>query len=410
MNTLSLLIPRYAKAHRRSLKWLPSFIVLLLPAFNPTSGIAQVRTGAERMECYVPQLAGRSVGLVVNQTSVVHRSDGTLCPLPDTLLATGVRVACLMAPEHGYRGTADAGKRIGNSIDSITGLPVYSLYGRDKKPRVEWLSGLDIVLFDLQDVGTRFYTYLSTLYYVLQACGEANIPVVVLDRPNPNDTIDGPMRDAAHTSFVSIIPVPLLHGCTLGELAQMMIGESWLNASAPTLNVVPCSGWQHGDRYELPVAPSPNLPNAQAVALYPSLCLFEGTQVSVGRGTDFPFQVYGHPAMRGSFSFTPHTRLGNSVPLQNGQTCHGRDLRHEDAPVGFSLNYLLDAAMQLGRSRWITASNFFDLLAGSETLREQIAAGVSAEEIRASWQEELESYRRMRARYILYPDAADQPK
>jgi uncharacterized protein YbbC (DUF1343 family) len=375
-------------------------LLAVVPAAASTP--ADVATGADRMDLYLPMLTARRVALVVNQTSVVRRSDGSYCPLPDTLAARGVDIVGIMAPEHGYRGTADAGQHVAHSVDPLTGTPVYSLYGRDKKPRPEWLRGVDVVLFDLQDVGTRFYTYLSTLYYVLQACGEQGVEVMLLDRPNPNDTIDGPMRDERHASFVGIIPVPLLHGCTLGELAQMMLGQRWIGEKAPTLTVIRCSGWRHGQPYRLPIAPSPNLPNAQAVALYPSLCLFEGTEVSVGRGTDFPFQVYGHPRMRGSFRFTPRAGAANAHPLQQDQTCLGYDLRTACAPVGFRLDYLLQAATQLGRTAWVTRAPFFDLLAGSDSLRTQISAGLPADAIRASWQPALRAYRAMRERYVLY--------
>jgi uncharacterized protein YbbC (DUF1343 family) len=363
-----------------------------------------VRTGADRMEVYLPMLTGRRVSLVVNQTSVVSRGDGTYVPLPDTLAARGVQLHSLMAPEHGYRGTADAGRSVAHAVDSVTGVPIYSLYGRDKKPRAAWLQGVDVVVFDLQDVGARFYTYLSTLYYVLQACGENGVEVMVLDRPNPNDTIDGPMRDASHASFVGIIPIPLLHGCTLGELAQMMVGQRWTQAAAPTLTIISCSGWRHGQPYALPVAPSPNLPCPQAIALYPSLCLFEGTEVSVGRGTPFPFQVYGHPVLNGPFRFTPRAGASNAHPLQQDKACSGRDLRGVAAPGGFSLDYLMDAARQLGRTTWVSRPDFFDLLAGTDQLRRQIAAGEQPEEIRASWQAALSEYRTLRQRYLLYPE------
>jgi uncharacterized protein YbbC (DUF1343 family) len=379
-----------------------ALFVVTIPVVTPVG--ARVRTGADQLELYLPMLQDRHVSVVVNQTSVVARPDSGYCLLPDTLVARGVQLSSIMAPEHGYRGTADAGQHISNTVDPLTGVPVYSLYGRNKKPQAEWLRGVDVVLFDLQDVGTRFYTYLSTLYYVLQACGEEGVEVMLLDRPNPNDTIDGPMRDAEHASFVGIVPVPLLHGCTLGELAQMMIGQRWIGEKAPSLTIIRCQGWRHGQAYELPIAPSPNLPNAQAVRLYPSLCLFEGTDVSVGRGTAFPFQVYGHPLLNGPFRFTPRAGASNAHPLQQGKVCFGRDLRTLDTPEGFYLDYLLDAARQLGRTAWVTHKDFFDLLAGSTELRRQIASGMNAEQIRASWQEALTEYRRMRARYVLYEE------
>lgn len=374
-------------------------VLLILSGFSVWAAPA-ILTGADQPGLYLPMLQGRRVALVVNQTSVISCSDGSLCPLPDSLLAAGVDIRSIMAPEHGYKGLADAGQKVADMVDGTSGIPVYSLYGKNKKPRAEWLKEVDVVVFDLQDVGARFYTYLSTLYYVLQACGEQRVEVVLLDRPNPNDTIDGPVRDAAHASFVSIVPIPLMHGCTLGELAQMMIGEQWIGSVAPSLTIVRCKGWSHGQSYELPVAPSPNLPNGKAIALYPSLCLFEGTEISVGRGTEFPFQVFGHPALAGDFSFTPQPTASNSQPLQQGKCCRGRDLRH-DSIRGFRLCYLMEAARQLGEG-WVSRPDFFDLLAGNDRLRKQIAAGMDENEIRATWQTDLDRYRRIRKKYLLY--------
>lgn len=368
----------------------------------------EVKTGAEHMQLYLPMLEGKRVAVTVNQTSVVHAPDGSLVPLPDTLLHRGVDIRCIMAPEHGYKGKADAGAHVGNSEDSQTHLPIYSLYGKTKKPQPEWLKDVDVVLFDMQDVGARFYTYLSTLYYVLQACGEQHKEVIILDRPNPNDTIDGPMLDPQQKSFVGIIPIPLLHGCTLGELAMMMLGEGWVfdgnNAPEVKLTAIPCSGWKHGDRYSLPVAPSPNLPNDHAIALYPSLCLFEGTLVSVGRGTAFPFEVYGHPQMtKQPFSFTPQPSASNRHPLQEGKLCHGEDLRSVERPLGFTLSYYIKAHKQLGNT-WVTQPSFFDRLAGTSLLRSQINEGKSEAQIRQSWQPALTRYRLIREHYLIYKD------
>lgn len=374
-------------------------VFLLFSSMSVRAG-SEILTGADRPEVYLPMLQGRRVSLVVNQTSVVTRADGSRFALSDTLLSAGVDIRSIMAPEHGYKGRAEAGQKVTDTVDGASGLPVYSLYGKNKKPRPEWLKGIDIVVFDLQDVGTRFYTYLSTLYYVLQACGEQQVDVLLLDRPNPNDTIDGPIRDADHASFVGIVPIPVLHGCTLGELAQMMIGEQWIGPAAPSLTIVRCKGWKHGQPYGLPIAPSPNLPNDRAIALYPSLCLFEGTDVSVGRGTAFPFQVFGHPNFSGDFTFIPQPTPANSRPLQEGKHCRGRDLRN-DSITGFRLCFLLEAASQLG-SDWISRPAFFDLLAGNDKLRQQIAAGMSENEIRATWQTDLALYRRIRSKYLLY--------
>ena len=380
-----------------SLFW--SFFLMF--AFIPLGMCAQsVCAGADRIEEYLPILEGKRVGLVVNQTSVIASPDGVLVPLPDSLLHRGVDVRCIMAPEHGYYGAAGAGEHVSTTDDAKTGLKIYSLYGKTRKPQPEWMKDLDIVVFDIQDVGARFYTYLSTMKNVIEACGECDKQLMILDRPNPNDTIDGPVLDIRFSSFVGAVPVPLLHGCTLGELGQMIIGEGWATITQPLI-VVPCSGWSHGQEYSCPIAPSPNLPNDHAINLYPSLCLFEGTQVSVGRGTDSPFEIYGHPAMRGSYSFTPRPSQSNKSPLQNGKKCNGENLKSAGNISGFRLEYLLNAHRQLGNG-FITSVSFFDRLAGTDALRKQILSGMKEEYIRASWQEELAAYRQMRAKYIIY--------
>ena len=336
-----------------------------------------LRTGAERMEQYLQLLEGRRVGLVINQTSVVHdASRQHFVALPDTLLRRQIDVRCIMAPEHGYKGTAEAGAHIQNGRDEETGLTIYSLYGKDKKPRKEWMDEVDVLIFDIQDVGCRFYTYLSTLYYVMQACAENDKPLIVLDRPNPKDTIDGPMLRPGFESFVGIVPVPILHGCTLGEMAQMIDGERWCPYPTPTsrlkLTIITCEGWQHGEPYSLPIAPSKNLCNDHAIALYPSLCLFEGSEVSVGRGTDHPFEMFGN-----------------------------HDLRQATAPRGFGLDFYLQYQREKGWG-WITRAKFFNMLAGSDELYSQLKKGWSEQRIRASWQEDLTKYRAKREKYQLY--------
>lgn len=382
---------------KKSLFW--SFFLTF--AFIPLGMYAQsVCAGADRLEEYLPILEGKRVGLVVNQTSVIASPDGVLVPLPDSLLHRGVDVRCIMAPEHGYYGAAGAGEHVSTTDDANTGLKIYSLYGKTRKPQPEWLQELDIVVFDIQDVGARFYTYLSTMKNVIEACGESDRQLMILDRPNPNDTIDGPVLDMRFSSFVGAVPVPLLHGCTLGELGQMIVGEGWATITQPLI-VVPCSGWRHGQEYACPIAPSPNLPNAHAINLYPSLCLFEGTQVSVGRGTDSPFEIYGHPAMQGRYSFTPRPSQANKSPLQNGKKCNGENLQSAGNISGFRLDYLLNAHRQLGNG-FITSVSFFDRLAGTDMLKKQILSGMNEEDIRASWQEELAAYRQMRAKYIIY--------
>lgn len=364
----------------------------------------QVRTGADRTEVLLPLLDGKRVALMVNQTSVISREDGTQLHLVDSLNNAGVDISFLMCPEHGLKGNIGAGCKVGDSLyEKLQSLPIRSLYGKNKKPQAEWLRDCDVVVFDVQDVGCRFYTYISTLFYVLQACGEEQIPVIVLDRPNPNDTIDGPMLHPGFESFVGIVPVPLLHGCTIGEMARMMVGERWIGDSIPQLTVIECEGWQHGDPWSIRIAPSPNLPNDHAIRLYPSLCLFEGTKVSVGRGTSFTFEVFGHPRLKDSFRFTPKSNKITAHPLQENVECHGQDLRKVDARVGFDLQYLIHCAKQLGKG-WITEIRFFDLLAGSSQLRQQLDKGMSEEQIRKSWQEELNSYCQTREKYNLYEE------
>ena len=360
----------------------------------------EVRTGADRIEEYLPLLQGKRVGIVVNHTSVIYSPDGNLVPLPDSLIHRGVNVKCIMAPEHGYKGVAGAGEHLSDQNDASTGLKIFSLYGNTKKPQKEWMEDIDILIFDMQDVGARFYTYLSTMKNVIEACGEEDKELMILDRPNPNDTIDGPVLDMKFSSFVGVLPIPMLHGCTLGELAKMIVGEGWAEISKPLI-VVPCINWKHGQDYNCPIAPSPNLPNSHAIRLYPSLCLFEGTGVSVGRGTEFPFEVYGHPAMKGSFSFIPKTTASNKSPLQNGKKCNGEDLREVFLNPGFNLAFLQNAQKQLGNAL-VTSQSFFDRLAGTDVFRKQLLSGMSEKEIRNSWQLDLEKYKEMRLKYVLY--------
>ena len=369
-------------------------------------GIAQsrVQVGADRLETWLPALEGKRVALAVNHTS---RLTGTATHLVDTLLARGVEVVALFAPEHGLRGTADAGETLSDGKDSRTGLPVYSLYGRNKKPAPEQLADVDVMIFDIQDVGARFYTYTTTLYYLMQACAEEGVSLWVLDRPNPCDYVDGPVLQDSLRSFVGALPLPVLHGLTVGELAQMIRGENWGGTVALDLQVVPLRGWQHGDPYSLPVKPSPNLPNDKSIQFYPSLCFFEATQVSVGRGTYMPFQVIGYPdSTFGSFTFTPVALPGyDKNPLQRDRLCYGVDLRDSIPPTGLSLRYLL-RFFQLSGSRadFFSSPSFFDRLMGNRQVRRDILAGKSEAGIRSSWQKELAAYRVLRRQYLLYPD------
>ncbi|MGL4518625.1 MAG: exo-beta-N-acetylmuramidase NamZ family protein [Phocaeicola sp.] len=380
--------------------------LFLQPLLHPVAAQELPQMGAEQLERYLPLLKNKRVALVVNHTSVVGKEQTHLL---DTLLALGVEVKTLFAPEHGFRGTADAGETISHGKDSRTGIPIASLYGKTKKPTAQQLAQVDLVLFDMQDVGARFYTYISTMHYVMEACAEQGKELIVTDRPNPCDYIDGPIRRSELKTFVSMHPIPVLHGCTVGELAQMINGEGWLQGGKKCpLTVIPVNGWKHGDPYSLPVKPSPNLPNDHAIALYPSLCPFEGTGMSMGRGTHFPFEVIGSPDLpKGSFSFTPQPLEGfDKNPLHKGRICHGSDLRKVEAPQGLSLKYVIEyyqAYKQAGKAdKFFTRPKWFDILLGTPKVRELIIAGKNEEEIRALWKEELARYKKMREGYLIY--------
>ena len=351
-----------------------------------------------------------NVAVVANQTSLVGNTH-----LVDTLLSQGVRVTKIFCPEHGFRGTVAAGAKVSDSKDPQTGLPIISLYGKNKKPTPEQMKDLDAVVFDLQDVGCRFYTYLSTLHYVMEACAERDIPLVVLDRPNPNGHyIDGPVLDTARfRSFVGMHPVPIVYGMTIGEYACMINGEHWLSGGKEcNLTVVPMQGYRRDSiGYELPVPPSPNLRNAHAIALYPSLCLFEGTTVSVGRGTDWPFEVVGtpHPS-RVEWNATYTLADGQKVLLfsftpKGGKPCYGFDLHEIQVPSKFDLSYLIMMYnVVANRNLFFLGNNFFEKLAGTGELRKQIMEGISEEEIRATWQPALQQFKTVRSQYLIYPD------
>ncbi|MCP9234948.1 exo-beta-N-acetylmuramidase NamZ domain-containing protein [Lewinella sp. JB7] len=359
-------------------------------------------------ESYLPVLEGKTLGLVVNQTSTVGNTH-----LVDTLLALGLDVRRIFAPEHGFRGEADAGAEITDGVDTRTNLPIRSLYGRNKKPAESDLADLDLIVFDIQDVGARFYTYISTLHYVMESAARAGKPVLILDRPNPNGHyVDGPIRKPGFESFVGLDPIPVVHGLTVGEYARMVNGEGWLGEGLRCdLTVIPCPGYTHEAVYELPVAPSPNLPNQRSIYLYPSLCFFEGTALSVGRGTNRQFQLYGHPQLTGApDSFTPRPGPGAADPKLNGQLCHGYDL--SKAPAATYRGSRIDLTPLLSTYQVLTAQgqtfftrpDFFDLLAGTDDLRKMIEAGRSEAEIRDSWSAELRAYRDMRKGYLLYPE------
>ncbi|MBR4963474.1 MAG: DUF1343 domain-containing protein [Muribaculaceae bacterium] len=364
---------------------------------------AQTRCGADKIEEILNIASNKRVALIVNQTSVTEC--GT--HIVDTLIARGVKINSIFAPEHGFRGDADAGESVKDGIDKKSGVKIISLYGKNKKPNAEQLSDIDLIVFDIQDVGARFYTYTSTMYYAMQSAAEFGKEFLVLDRPNPNDFVDGAIMDMCLKSFVGTLPLPIMHGLTVGELASMIKGENWGETKSLNLKVIRVDGWQHGDSYELKIKPSPNLPNAKSIALYPSLCLFEGTTISVGRGTYYPFQMIGAPDKNlGEFSFTPTPIEGfDKNPLHKGQTCYGIDLRDEHNPQGFSLKYLIEMYKNSSnKEKFFNSNNFFEKLSGDAQLRSDIINGKSEQEIKARWETELNGYKKLRNQYLLYPD------
>lgn len=362
-----------------------------------------LQLGNERMTLYLDSLRGRRVAIVANQSSLIGTRH-----LVDTLLSLGIQVQKVFAPEHGFRGTADAGEKIWSHTDPVTGLPIVSLYGSNKKPRADQLWDVDIVLFDIQDVGVRFYTYISTLHYVMEACAENKKPMIVLDRPNPNaHYVDGPIREEDQVSFIGMHPVPIVYGMTIGEYALMINGEYWLhNNVVCQLYIVPCKNYNHKTKYEIPIAPSPNLKSDLAITLYPSLCFFEATTVSVGRGTDRPFEMYGHPMFhRTDYTFMPVSTAGAKQPLWENKTCNGYDLAAVQRKRAYEINlsWLLNAQEQLGDSvRFIDQRNFFDRLAGTTDLREQLEEGCTAKEIKSTWKPGLDHFLEIRKKYLIY--------
>lgn len=378
------------------------FIFFLFAAV--ASSAQQIKTGAEQSGLYLPLLMGQKVGLVVNQTSRIGDQH-----LVDFLLAHKIDVEKIFTPEHGLRGNEEAGKEIANGTDVKTGIPVVSLYGKNKKPTKEQMKGVDLVVFDIQDVGVRFYTYISTLHYVMEACAESKKSLLVLDRPNPNgDYIAGPVLKPEFRSFVGVDPIPVVYGCTVGELARMINDEGWLeNHEKCDLMIIRLKNYTHQMSYSLPITPSPNLPNDRAVRLYPSLCFFEATSASIGRGTQFPFQVIGYPNKRfGDFHFTPKSIPGMAEkPKQEGKACYGLDLRKLKNVPHFTLSYFIDFYRQFqNEPEFLTREHWFDLLAGNDQLLKDIRAGKSDAEIKAGWKDELERYQSIRKKYLLYPD------
>lgn len=383
-----------------------------------STAIAEIKTGADDWITYLPVLKKhKNIGIVANQTSIVNynpnaknRDEFRTEPatksmhLVDWLVENKINVTKIYAPEHGFRGTADAGELVKDGKDTKTGIPIISLYGDNKKPKPEQLAGIDILVFDLQDVGARFYTYISSLHYIMEACAENKIKLLILDRPNPNgDTVDGPVLEKENTSFIGMHPIPVLHGMTIGEYGKMINGEKWLkNGIQCELSVVPCVNYTKDMSYSLPVRPSPNLPNDQSINLYASLCFFEGTNVSLGRGTDKQFQIYGSPFLpKTDFSFVPKPNLGSKDPLHNGKVCYGEDLSNVPKVKGIELKWLLKAyATTADKSKFFIP--FFTKLAGTKKLQEQIEAGMTEADIKKSWEKGIEDFKKIRKKYEIY--------
>ena len=359
-----------------------------------------LKTGAENYTAYLPLLANKKIGIVTNPAGIVENKKH----LVDFLLDNKVDLQKIYAPEHGFRGTADAGEVIKDGKDIKTNLPIISLYGNNKKPKPEQLADIDIVIFDIQDVGARFYTYISTLHYVMEACAENNIELLVLDRPNPNGSIvDGPVLEIDHKSFVGMHPIPVLHGMTIGEYAKMINGEKWLvNGVTCNLTVIPCTNYKREMPYSLPVKPSPNLPNDQSINLYASLCFFEGTNVSVGRGTEKQFQIYGSPfLLKTDFLFTPIPNFGAKEPMHKDILCYGEDLSKIKKVSRLELKWLIKTYANTS-DKTVFFNEFFTKLAGTKKLQEQIIEGVSEKDIRKSWESDLNAFKEMRKKYLIY--------
>ena len=372
--------------------------------------------GANRTALYLPLLNGKRVGVVANQTSVIFKEIASSLNTPrndarthlvDSLLKLKVNIKKVFAPEHGFRGKADAGADVADGIDTKTKLPLISLHGKHRKPTPEHLQDLDVVVFDIQDVGVRFYTYISTLHYIMEACAEAGIPVVVLDRPNPNGHyIDGPTLKIEHQSFLGMHPIPLVHGMTIGEYAKMINGEHWLaNKLQCDITVIPVKNYTHNTFYSLPIRPSPNLPNDQSIKLYPSLGLFEGTNINAGRGTEFQFQRYGAPFLNKNtmcFTYTPVANFGAKYPKHQNELCYGEDLKDETLNGVMTLTWVIKAYENAtDKSKFFNTANFTKH-AGTALLQQQIEAGIPEAEIKATWQDDLEAFKKLRAQYLLY--------
>ena len=368
---------------------------------------SEIIVGAENTKAYLEQLKNKRIGVISNQTGIV-RSENKTIHLVDFLIQNQLNIKKIFSPEHGFRGNADAGAKVNSSKDAKTGLPIISLYGKNKKPTKEQIADLDVLIFDMQDVGARFYTYISTLHYVLEAAAENHKKVIVLDRPNPNGHyVDGPIMKKEFTSFVGMHPVPIVYGMTIGEYAKMINGEGWLaNRAKADLEVVPLLNYTHQSKYSLPIKPSPNLPNDTAINLYPSTCLFEGTNVNEGRGTEMQFQVYGSPFLKNMpFEYTPISRAGATDPKFKNQLCYGEDLRETPYQNEINLTWLIKAYKANTKEVFWTKNGtklWIDQLAGTDELRKQIEAGWTAEQIKETWQEDLINFKNIRSNYLIY--------
>ena len=369
----------------------------------------KIITGAEQSNDYLPQLKGKKVALLVNQTSVIKKEH-----LVDYLLEQKINIVKIFAPEHGFRGQADAGEKVKSGVDAKTGLSITSMYGANKKPSKESMQGIDIVVFDIQDVGARFYTYISSMQYMMEACADANVPMVILDRPNPNGFyVDGPVLEPKFKSFVGMQPIPVVHGMTVGEYAKMLNGEGWLAKKAKCkLTIITCKNYTHKTFYHLPIPPSPNLKSTAAIFLYPSLCFFEGTDVSVGRGTNTPFEVWGHPTFKDNgFSFTPASVEGAKNPPHLGKVCYGANLNLSPTDVlkitknQLNLSFLMNAySLAQSATKEKFFNDFFEKLAGTASLKAQIINKTSEIEIRNSWKKGIIQFKKTRKKYLLYED------
>nr|WP_231372815.1 DUF1343 domain-containing protein [Aureivirga sp. CE67] len=390
------------------------FLLISCNAQNKKNKEPELVIAASNLDAYMSKIRGKNIAVVANQTSVVKNQNGGYTHLVDTLLSLHINVKKVFAPEHGFRGKADAGEKVSNSIDTKTNLPIISLYGKNKKPSAKDLEDIDILLFDIQDVGVRFYTYISTLHYVMEAASDLQKEVIVLDRPNPNGHyIDGPVLREGFSSFVGMHPVPVVYGMTIGEYANMINGEDWMDSEYKCdLTVIPLQNYNRDSIYELPIKPSPNLPNAKAINLYPSLCFFEGTNVSCGRGTNEQFQIYGSPflpADKYPFSFEPRPNEGAKYPKHNGKVCFGKDLSDRKMLSKINLNWLTDAYNETeDKETFFLKNNFFNKLAGNDILMQQIKDQDAVIDIRASWIVKTRQFKKIRKNYLLYPEFSEK--